>query len=201
MSALEAASLPENYFTVWNNRLRPRASRRPAKRCSIHGGSGGIGLAAIQLAHSLRRDTITTVGSAEKAAFCKTIGADHAINYREQDFAVEVAALTAKRGVDVILDIVGGDYIEKNLKSLALEGRMAIIAFLQGSKVTVDWRHIMMKRLTVTGSTLRASPAAAQGGAGARDAREGLAAVRRGASSSRSSIASFRWPKRPMRIG
>jgi putative PIG3 family NAD(P)H quinone oxidoreductase len=159
LSALEAASLPENYFTVWNN-LFDRVHLKPGETVLIHGGSGGIGLAAIQLAHAIGATTITTVGSDDKAAFCKTMGADHAINYRQQDFAVEVAALTAKRGVDVILDIVGGDYIEKNLKCLALEGRMAIIAFLQGSRVTVDWRHIMMKRLTVTGSTLRASPPA-----------------------------------------
>jgi putative PIG3 family NAD(P)H quinone oxidoreductase len=157
LSALEAASLPENYFTVWNN-LFDRVHLKAGETVLIHGGSGGIGLAAIQLAHAIGGTTITTVGSDDKAAFCKTMGADHAINYRQQDFTVEVAALTGKRGVDVILDIVGGDYIEKNLKCLALEGRMAIIAFLQGSKVTVDWRHIMMKRLTVTGSTMRASP-------------------------------------------
>lgn len=159
LSALEAASLPENYFTVWNN-LFDRARLKAGETVLIHGGSGGIGLAAIQLAHAIGARTITTVGSEDKAAFCKSIGADFAINYRERDFAVEVAAITGKRGVDVILDMVGGDYIEKNLKSLALEGRMAIIAFLQGSRVTVDWRSIMMKRLTVTGSTLRASPAA-----------------------------------------
>lgn len=159
LSALEAASLPENYFTVWYN-LFDRARLKAGETVLIHGGSGGIGLAAIQLAHAIGARTITTVGSEDKAAFCKSIGADFAINYREQDFAVEVAAITGKRGVDVILDMVGGDYIEKNLKSLALEGRMAIIAFLQGSRVTVDWRNIMMKRLTITGSTLRASPAA-----------------------------------------
>ncbi len=159
LSALEAASLPENYFTVWNN-LFDRVYLKAGETVLIHGGSGGIGLAAIQLAHAIGAITITTVGSDDKAAFCKAIGADHAINYRQQDFAVEVAAITSKRGVDVILDMVGGDYIEKNLKSLALEGRMAIIAFLQGSRVIVDWRHIMMKRLTITGSTLRASPAA-----------------------------------------
>jgi len=159
LSALEAASLPENYFTVWNN-LFDRVQLKAGETVLIHGGSGGIGLAAIQLAHAFGAITITTVGSDDKAAFCKTMGADQAINYRQQDFAAEVAAITGKRGVDVILDIVGGDYIEKNLKCLGLEGRMAIIAFLQGSKVTVDWRHIMMKRLTVTGSTLRASPAA-----------------------------------------
>ena len=86
------------------------------------------------------------------------MGADHAINYRKQDFAAEIARVTAKRGVDVVLDMVGGDYIEKNLKCLALEGRLVIIAFLKGSRAEVDWRHIMLKRLTVTGSTLRASP-------------------------------------------
>jgi putative PIG3 family NAD(P)H quinone oxidoreductase len=158
LSALEAASLPENYFTVWNN-LFDRARLAAGETVLIHGGSGGIGLTAIQLGHALGATTITTVGSEDKAAFCRTMGADHAINYRKQDFVAEVAAITGKRGVDVVLDMVGGDYIEKNLKCLALEGRMAIIAFLQGSRVTADWRHIMMKRLTVTGSTLRASPA------------------------------------------
>jgi len=132
----------------------------PLSHSLLAGLLWGVGMAAIQLAHAFGAITITTVGSDDKAAFCRTMGADHAINYRQQDFAAEVAAITGKRGADVILDIVGGDYIEKNLKCLALEGRLAIIAFLQGSKVTVDWRHIMMKRLTVTGSTLRASPAA-----------------------------------------
>jgi NADPH2:quinone reductase len=93
-------------------------------------------------------------------AFCSTMGADHAIDYKTQDFVAEVARITNKRGVQVVLDMVGGEYVEKNLKCLALEGRMSIIAFLQGSKVTADWRHVMMKRLTVTGSTLRASPQA-----------------------------------------
>ena len=159
LSAVEAASLPENYFTVWNN-VFDRVHLRAGETILIHGGTSGIGLTAIQLAKAFGATTVTTVGSAEKAAFCRSIGADHAINYREQDFVAEIATLTAKRGVDVVLDMVGGDYIEKNLKCLALEGRMAIIAFLQGSKVTADWRHVMMKRLTVTGSTLRASPQA-----------------------------------------
>ena len=103
---------------------------------------------------------ITTVGSDDKAAFCRAMGADHAVNYRTQDFVAEVARITGKRGVDVVLDMVGGDYIEKNLRCLALEGRLVIIAFLRGSRVEIDWRHIMLKRLTVTGSTLRASPLA-----------------------------------------
>lgn len=157
LTLLEAASLPENYFTVWNN-LFDRVHLEAGETVLIHGGSGGIGLAAIQLAKAFGATPITTVGSADKAAFCRGIGAAHVINYREQDFVAEIATITGKKGVDVVLDMVGGDYIEKNMKSLALEGRMVIIAFLQGSKVTVDWRHIMMRRLTVTGSTLRASP-------------------------------------------
>ncbi|NDP43340.1 MAG: NAD(P)H-quinone oxidoreductase [Aromatoleum sp.] len=157
LSQLEAASLPENFFTVWNN-LIDRGRLRPGETAMIHGGSSGIGLTAIQLAKRFGATVITTVGSADKAAFCRGIGADHALNYREQDFAVEVARITGKRGVDVILDMVGGDYAEKNLKCLALEGRLVQIAFLHGSRIECDWRHIMLKRLTVTGSTLRASP-------------------------------------------
>ena len=157
LALLDAASLPENYFTVWNN-LFDRVHLTAGETVLIHGGSGGIGLAAIQLAKAFDAKPITTVGSADKAAFCRDIGAAHVINYREQDFVSEVATITGKKGVDVVLDMVGGDYIEKNMKCLAIEGRMAIIAFLQGSKVTVDWRHIMMRRLTITGSTLRASP-------------------------------------------
>src|SRR5215831_9387474 len=157
MYALEAASLPENYFTVWNN-VFDRVHLVAGETILVHGGSSGIGLTAIQLAKAFGARVITTVGSGDKAKFCRDIGADHVINYREQDFVAEVASITGKRGVNVVLDMVGGDYIEKNLKCLALEGRMAIIAFMQGSKVTVELRHIMMKRLTVTGSTLRASP-------------------------------------------
>jgi len=159
LTLLEAASLPENYFTVWNN-LFDRVHLSAGETLLVHGGSSGIGLTAIQLAKAFGATVFTTVGSADKAAFCRDIGADHVINYREQDFVAEVAALTGKKGVNVVLDMVGGDYIEKNLKCLALEGRMVIIAFLQGSKVMTEWRHVMMKRLTVTGSTLRASPAA-----------------------------------------
>src|SRR5258707_322555 len=143
-SAVEAASLPENYFTVWNN-VFDRVHLRTGESILIHGGTSGIGLTAIQLAKAFGATTFTTVGSADKAAFCRDIGADHVINYREQDFVAEIATLTSKRGVNVVLDMVGGDYIEKNLKCLALEGRMSIIAFLQGSKVTADWRHVMMK--------------------------------------------------------
>jgi len=157
LTEMEAASLPENYFTVWNN-VFDRGRLAPGETVLIHGGSSGIGLAAIQLAKRFGATVITTVGSADKAAFCRGIGADHALNYREQDFAVEVARITGKRGVDLVLDMVGGDYIEKNLKCLALEGRLVFIGFMHGTRAEVDWRHIMLKRLTVTGSTLRASP-------------------------------------------
>jgi NADPH:quinone reductase-like Zn-dependent oxidoreductase len=125
----------------------------------VHGGTSGIGLAAIQLAKAFGAIVIATAGSPEKVAFCRKMGADHAIDYKTQDFAEEVKRIE-KRGVDVILDMVGGDYIERNLKCLALEGRLAQIAFLQGSRVECDWRFIMLKRLTVSGSTLRASPSA-----------------------------------------
>ena len=157
ISLLEAASLPENYFTVWHN-VFERGRLQQSESLLVHGGSSGIGLCAIQLAKAFGATVITTVGSADKAAYCRDIGADHAINYREQDFAAGVAGITAKRGVDVVLDMVGGDYIEKNLKCLALEGRLVIIAFMHGSRAEVDWRFIMLRRLTVTGSTMRASP-------------------------------------------
>lgn len=157
LSLLEAASLPENYFTVWHNMIE-RGQLKQGEMLLVHGGSGGIGLAAIQLAKAFGATVFTTVGNAAKAAFCRDMGADHVINYREQDFAAEVAQITGKHGVDVVLDMVGGDYIERNLKCLSLEGRLVIIAFLHGSRVEVDWRHIMLKRLTVTGSTMRASP-------------------------------------------
>jgi putative PIG3 family NAD(P)H quinone oxidoreductase len=157
LSELEAASLPENYFTVWNN-LIDRGRLRQGERALIHGGTSGIGLAAIQLAKQFGATVFTTAGSDDKAVFCRSVGADHAFNYRTLDFVAEIARITGKSGVDVILDMVGGDYIEKNLKCLALEGRLVMIAFLHGGRVEVDWRQIMMRRLTVTGSTLRASP-------------------------------------------
>jgi putative PIG3 family NAD(P)H quinone oxidoreductase len=157
LTLLEAASLPENFYTVWHN-VFERGRLVRGEKILIHGGSSGIGLTAIQLAHQFGAEVFTTAGSDEKATFCREMGADHAINYRTQDFAAEVARVTNKRGVDVVLDMVGGDYIEKNLKCLALEGRLVFIAFLKGGRAEVDWRHVMMKRLTITGSTLRASP-------------------------------------------
>jgi putative PIG3 family NAD(P)H quinone oxidoreductase len=159
LDLMEAAGLPENYFTVWHN-VFERGRLASGETILIHGGSSGIGLAAIQLAKAFGAKVITTVGSDEKAGVCESLGADHAINYRKTDFVSEVAAITGKRGVEVVLDIVGGDYIAKNLRCVAIEGRVVIIAFLHGSKVEADWMPIMMKRLVVTGSTMRASPAA-----------------------------------------
>jgi NADPH2:quinone reductase len=157
LTLIEAASLPETFFTVWNN-LVDRGHLRRDETVLIHGGTSGIGLTAIQVARHFGATAIATAGSDEKVKFCLATGAAHAINYRTHDFVAEVARITDKRGVDIVLDMVGGDYIEKNLKCLALEGRLVIIAFLHGSRVEVDWRRIMLKRLTVTGSTLRVSP-------------------------------------------
>ena len=154
----EAAGIPENYMTVWHN-VFDRAMLRAGEMMLVHGGTSGIGLAAIQLAKAFGAQVIATAGSADKTAYCLAIGADHAIDYKAQDFVAECARITGKRGVDVVLDMVGGDYIEKNLKVLGNDGRLAIIAFQKGSRVDVDWVPIMVKRLTVTGSTMRRSPA------------------------------------------
>ena len=152
----EAASLPENWFTVYDN-VMTRGRLKAGETFLVHGGSSGIGLAAIQLAKLLAGATVyTTVGSAEKAAYCRKMGADAAINYRDQDWAAEIATLTGKRGVDVILDMVAGEYVMKNIRSLALEGRLVQIAFLKESKLAdFDAMPLMLKRLTFTGSTLR----------------------------------------------
>lgn len=155
LSLLQAAALPETYMTVWAN-LIERAKLREGETVLIHGGSSGIGVTAIQLAKWAGAAVITTVGSDEKAAACKRLGADHVINYKTEDWQPRVKDITQGRGVNVVLDMVGGPYLEKNLRSLALEGRMVQIAFLQGSKVEMDWMPLMMKRLTFTGSTLRA---------------------------------------------
>ena len=154
MSMLEAAALPENYITVWSNVVE-RGHLAQGEAFLVHGGSSGIGLTAIQLAKARGATVYTTVGNADKARACELAGADVAINYREQDFAKAVAELTDGRGVNLILDMVGGDYIARNIASLALDGRLVQIAFLQGSKVDVDWLSLMTRRLTYTGSTLR----------------------------------------------
>jgi NADPH:quinone reductase len=159
LSMRDAACVPETYFTVWNN-LFERIHFDAGESVLIHGGTSGIGLTAIQLCKAFGATVYTTAGSDEKVAFCSTMGADFALNYKTQDWAAEVWRLTGKKGVDVVLDMVGGDYVQKNLRSLANDGRMSQIAFLQSSTVEIDMRLIMMKRLIVTGSTLRASPAA-----------------------------------------
>jgi putative PIG3 family NAD(P)H quinone oxidoreductase len=157
VSLRDAAGLPETHFTVWNN-LFDRAQLAGGDWVLVHGGTSGIGLTAIQLAKAFGATVVATAGSPDKVAFCLGIGADHAIDYRTQDFVAEVERITAKRGVDIVLDMVGGDYLPRNLRCLALEGRLVLIAFLKGSRVEVDFRHVMMRRLTITGSTLRASP-------------------------------------------
>ena len=154
LSAREAAALPENYFTVWAN-VFDRAHLTAGERFLVHGGSGGIGITAIQLAKAFGAQVYTTVGSDEKAAACRGLGADGVFNYRTQDWAAELWRATDKKGVDVILDMVGGDYTNKNLRSLAGDGRLVQIAFLQGSKVEVDLMPVLIKRLIITGSTLR----------------------------------------------
>jgi putative PIG3 family NAD(P)H quinone oxidoreductase len=156
LSVKEAASLPENWFTVYDN-VMTRGRLKAGETFLVHGGSSGIGLAAIQLAKVLAGATVyTTVGNAAKAEYCRKMGADVALNYRDQDWAAEVWRLTNKRGVDVILDMVAGDYVMKNVRSLALEGRLVQIAFLKESKIAdFDAMPIMLRRLTYTGSTLR----------------------------------------------
>jgi NADPH:quinone reductase len=154
LSLLQAAALPENYFTVYTN-VMDRGRLQPGETILIHGGSSGIGLTAIQMAKVFGARVICTVGSPDKQAACVKAGADLAINYREQDFVAEVLAATQQRGVDVVLDMVGGDYTDRNLKALAPLGRLVQIAFLQGSKMQLDLMPVMLKRLTITGSTLR----------------------------------------------
>jgi putative PIG3 family NAD(P)H quinone oxidoreductase len=154
MSLLEAAALPENYFTVWTN-VFDRGRLKAGESFLVHGGSSGIGITAIQLAKAFGATVYTTVGNADKVAAVKKLGADVVINYREEDWAAALWQHTNKQGVNLILDMVGGPYIEKNLKSLSLDGRLVQIAFLQSSKNEIDLMPIMVKRLTVTGSTLR----------------------------------------------
>jgi NADPH2:quinone reductase len=154
LSLLEAAALPETYFTVWSN-VFERGALQPGEAFLVHGGSSGIGLTAIQLAKQFGATVYTTVGSSEKADACRRAGADRVINYHEEDFVEVLKQATDGNGVNVILDMVGGDYIPRNIKSLAVEGRLVQIAFLKGSRIELDTAPIMRKRLTFTGSTLR----------------------------------------------
>lgn len=154
MDMATAAALPETWFTVWAN-LVGMAHLAPGERLLVHGGSSGIGLAAIALAKHCGAECLVTVGSDDKAAFCRAYGATHAINYRTTDFADAVKQLTQGEGVDVVLDMVGAPYVQRNLSVLRKDGRLVNIAYLNGSKAEVDLLPIMLKRLVVTGSTLR----------------------------------------------
>lgn len=154
LSLLEAGGVPETYFTVYDN-VFTRGRLTAGETLLVHGGSSGIGSTAIQLAKQAGATVYATAGSPEKCEFCLSLGADVAIDYRAQDFVEEVKRLTDRRGVDVILDMVGGPYIARNLSVLAFEGRLVQIAFLQSSKVEIDFVPVMLRRLTVTGSTLR----------------------------------------------
>ena len=151
-SMIEAAAIPETYFTVWTN-VFDRGRLQPRETILIHGGSSGIGTTAIQLAKAFGSTVVVTAGSDEKCAECLSLGADVAINYRSQDFVEELK--TRNIAPDVILDMVGGDYVARNLRCIAMNGRIVNIAFQKGSKVEVDLLPVMLKRLTLTGSTLR----------------------------------------------
>lgn len=152
---IQAAALPETFFTVWSN-LFDRAQLKPNETLLVHGGSSGIGTTAIQLAKAFGVKVFITAGSDEKCDFCTKLGADAAINYKEQDFVSTVNQLTDGKGVDVILDIIGGDYFPRNLKCMGIEARLIQIAIQNGPKTEANLLPIMLKRLTITGSTLRA---------------------------------------------
>lgn len=154
LSLSEAAALPETFFTVWSN-VFERGQLQAGDTLLVHGGSSGIGTTTIQLARNFGARVFATAGSAEKCAACEELGAELGINYREEDFVEVVRGATDGRGADLILDMVGGDYVERNLKVAARDGRIVNIAYLRGSKVQVDLLPVMLKRLTLTGSTLR----------------------------------------------
>jgi NADPH2:quinone reductase len=154
LTAVEAAAVPETFFTVWHNTFE-RGRLRPGETLLVHGGSSGIGTTAIQLAKGFGARVVTTAGSDEKCAACRRLGADVAVNYKSEDFVAATKAATDGKGADVVLDMVGGDYIARNYEAAAVEGRIVQIAFQASSKATVDFQRILLKRLTHTGSTLR----------------------------------------------
>src|SRR6266487_959612 len=155
LSLVEAAAIPETFFTVWHNVFERGALKR-GETLLVHGGSSGIGTNAIQLAKAFGARVVTTAGSAEKCDACVRLGAERAVNYRSEDFVAATKAATGGKGADLILDMVGGDYIERNYEAAAVEGRIVQIAFQGSPRANVDFRRIMLKRLTHTGSTLRA---------------------------------------------
>ncbi|HTZ79247.1 MAG TPA: NAD(P)H-quinone oxidoreductase [Stellaceae bacterium] len=155
LTLVEAAAIPETFFTVWTN-VFERAHFQPGETLLVHGGTSGIGTTAIQLAKALgAHQVFATAGSLEKCRACEELGATRGIDYKIMDFVKVVKEMTGGRGVDVILDMVGGDYMQKNLSALALEGRLVNVAYLKGPKVEVNFGPVMVKRLTITGSTLR----------------------------------------------
>jgi putative PIG3 family NAD(P)H quinone oxidoreductase len=162
LSFEQAAALPETFFTVWTN-LFDRAALKAGETLLVHGGSSGIGTVAIQIAANFGARVFTTAGSEEKCSACRRLGAELAINYRTQDFVEECLRATGNRGVDVILDMVAGDYIPRNIKVAAEEGRIVLIAGLGGFSAEVNFLPVMLKRLVITGSTLRARPPAFKG--------------------------------------
>jgi NADPH2:quinone reductase len=161
-SMVEAAALPETFMTVWTN-VFERGRLMRGETLLVHGGSSGIGTTAIQLGRAFGATVFATAGSLEKCAACRDLGAAVALNYREDDWVAELKAATGGRGVDVILDMVGGDYVAKNLDLLAVEGRLVQIAFLKSSTTTIDLMQVMRRRLTITGSTLRPRTPAEKG--------------------------------------
>lgn len=162
LSDVEAASLPETFFTVWTN-VFDRGRLRPDEVLLVQGGSSGIGVTAIQMAKAAGARVLVTAGSDDKCAACRALGADVAINYRTQDFAAEVLSDTNGRGVDVILDMVAGDYVAREVDCLAEEGRLVVIALLRGSKASFNAGLVLRRRLTITGSTLRVRSVAFKG--------------------------------------
>ncbi len=162
LTLVEAAAIPETFFTVWHNAFE-RGRLQTGETLLVHGGSSGIGTTAIQLAKAFGARVITTAGSAEKCEACRRLGADVAVNYKSEDFVAATKAATGGKGADVVLDMVGGDYIERNYEAAAVDGRIVQIAFQGSPKATVDFRRIMLKRLIHTGSTLRARSVADKG--------------------------------------
>ena len=162
MDLTTAAAIPETYFTVWTN-VFDRGRLQAGEWALFHGGSSGIGTTAIQLAAARGARVFATAGSDEKCRACERLGAERAINYRTEDFVAVIKEITGGRGVDVILDIVGGDYIARDLAALAVEGRLVVIGFMGGDTATLDFRRILGRRLTITGSTLRPRTAAEKG--------------------------------------
>lgn len=162
LSLIEAAAVPETFFTVWTN-VFDRGALQPGETLLVHGGASGIGTTAIQLARAHGCTVYTTAGSADRCAALEALGAAAAINYRDEDFAARIQQLTGGRGVDVILDIVGGPYMQRNIASLARDGRLVMIGFMGGTDTAFDARQIILRRLTITGSTLRIRSVAEKG--------------------------------------